>query len=359
MAEIYPGYGGGSGLFGDFVPTPTNALSLYNRPLAHRSSLLPIGTYDNGDGTESAGLAWPELFTSAKEAAEVPGRLLSGDQNQAMTEDDLHRTGLNAAGLMMGGGLLAPRPANALAMSGGRIAEEGAAGAALDMSTQHPGFDVWHGSPHDFDKFSLDHIGNGEGAQAYGHGLYFAESKDVATGYRDTLSNSRGLAPHPPPAATGNTLRDQLNALQSLQASAADGAFGLDSPGYLYQSRINADPEHFLDWDKPLSQQSENVRDVFSRVQQAPDIPGQLGYYRLAGDLTGTKSISSPEVATKLREAGIPGIRYLDGGSRSAGEGSRNYVVFDDRLIDTLHKWRGDQQLYSTGFPLPNDNQSR
>lgn len=27
-------------------------------------------------------------------------------------------------------------------------------------------------------------------------------------------------------------------------------------------------------------------------------------------------------------EAGIPGLRYLDRGSRSLGEGTRNYVIF-------------------------------
>jgi len=43
--------------------------------------------------------------------------------------------------------------------------------------------------------------------------------------------------------------------------------------------------------------------------------------------------------AQALREAGIPGIKYLDAGSRSAGEGSRNFVVFDDSLIDILRKY--------------------
>jgi hypothetical protein len=44
-----------------------------------------------------------------------------------------------------------------------------------------------------------------------------------------------------------------------------------------------------------------------------------------------------------LRDAGIPGIRYLDQGSRAAGEGSRNYVMFDDSLIEILRKygWAG------------------
>ena len=44
--------------------------------------------------------------------------------------------------------------------------------------------EAWHGSPHKFDKFSMDQIGTGEGAQAYGHGLYFADEIDVAKGYQ-------------------------------------------------------------------------------------------------------------------------------------------------------------------------------
>src|SRR5574337_228013 len=47
---------------------------------------------------------------------------------------------------------------------------------------------AWHGSPHDFDRFSLDKIGTGEGAQAYGHGLYFAGAKEVAEWYKHNLS---------------------------------------------------------------------------------------------------------------------------------------------------------------------------
>ena len=32
-----------------------------------------------------------------------------------------------------------------------------------------------HGTPHDFTKFQLEKIGTGEGAQAFGYGLYFTE----------------------------------------------------------------------------------------------------------------------------------------------------------------------------------------
>ena len=42
-----------------------------------------------------------------------------------------------------------------------------------------------------------------------------------------------------------------------------------------------------------------------------------------------------------LQEQGVPGIRYLDEGSRTAGEGSRNYVVFpgNEHLISILKKY--------------------
>ena len=41
----------------------------------------------------------------------------------------------------------------------------------------------------------------------------------------------------------------------------------------------------------------------------------------------------------QFQRAGIPGIKYLDQGSRAAGEGSRNYVVFDDKLVSIVKKY--------------------
>jgi len=54
-----------------------------------------------------------------------------------------------------------------------------------------PGIIAFHGSGADFDEFRLEMIGTGEGAQAYGYGLYFTDSEDIAKFYRDALS-SRG-----------------------------------------------------------------------------------------------------------------------------------------------------------------------
>lgn len=43
---------------------------------------------------------------------------------------------------------------------------------------------VAHGSKHLIDRFSIDKIGTGEGGQAFGYGLYFADRKMVATHYQ-------------------------------------------------------------------------------------------------------------------------------------------------------------------------------
>ena len=40
-----------------------------------------------------------------------------------------------------------------------------------------------------------------------------------------------------------------------------------------------------------------------------------------------------------LGRLGIPGVKYLDASSRGVGEGTRNYVVFDDRLISIVRKY--------------------
>ena len=204
-----------------------------------------------------------------------------------------------------------------------------------------PGFDVWHGSPHDFDKFELSKIGSGEGAQAFGHGLYFAENPNVAKGYQADLASAVNT-PEMTAAKVldyhGGDLDDALNYYGRLIDSAyADrnidhardllrGKAALASPstlpspgGYLYQARIKADPGQFLDWET-----------------LSPEAQAQM---------------KTQEGAAAYRDQGYHGIRYFDHGSRAGNEGTRNYVVFDDSIVNTIHKWRGDQQLYSDGLP--------
>lgn len=50
---------------------------------------------------------------------------------------------------------------------------------------------AWQGSPHLFDKFALSAIGTGEGAQAHGWGLYFAQVRAIGEKYRTALLQNR------------------------------------------------------------------------------------------------------------------------------------------------------------------------
>ena len=47
---------------------------------------------------------------------------------------------------------------------------------------------AWHGSPHDFVEFLLSAIGTGEGAQAHGWGLYFAQNRRTSEEYKKRLA---------------------------------------------------------------------------------------------------------------------------------------------------------------------------
>ena len=268
--------------------------------------------------------------------------------------------------------------------------------AAKDLAK---GIRAYHGSPHDFEKFSLDKIGTGEGAQAYGHGLYFAENEGVARSYRDQLSDyssawawSGKAQPTPEQAAMVERLKQPnpytgepmtLDALdldyykagvsarrmlsseytpdsaraglqQTIEKSqkarevlkTLRGNVEFKDPGHMYEVNINAHPDDFLDWDKPLSQQSEKVRKAIEAGvgDKANDPIFRRMFLEsgkgegLMGALAGAK-YDKAAAANKLREAGIPGVRYLDQGSRGAGEGSRNYAVWDDSIIQILRKY--------------------
>jgi hypothetical protein len=142
---------------------------------------------------------------------------------------------------------------------------------------------------------------------------------------------------------------------------------GTPYQGRMYEVNINADPEHFLDWDKPLSEQHPKVQEIIPQLNQykvaqtgktwevrhpggwVPN--GAKSYYRseaaaqsAADEMNAQRHISdlvpmTADAAAKLRDAGIPGIKYLDQGSRGVGNGTHNYVVFDDKLIDIARKY--------------------
>ena len=105
------------------------------------------------------------------------------------------------------------------------------------------------------------------------------------------------------------------------------------SGGSMYEVNLRTNPERLLDWDKPLAGQSAGVREALKAVPWGEPYVNSIV---LTGGQIAPKTV---EGAAQLRKSGIDGIRYLDGGSRAAGTGSSNYVIFDDKLIDLLRRY--------------------
>jgi len=240
------------------------------------------------------------------------------------------------------------------------------------------GIRAYHGSPHDFDRFSMDKIGTGEGAQAYGHGLYFAENEGVARNYRDALQfkapvQADGSAPAGPMAIVANAVRDARKYPEPERSDAlrrwldeteamASGPYAppdmlqsvkearrlidsgevkpdLGPAGRMYEVDINASPDEFLDWDKPLSEQPESIRRALLSDERMQDVLAMRewsgseyeppsGEWVLKGDAgdSAYRMLSDEfggydKAAEALRAAGIKGIRYKDAGSRATSGG--------------------------------------
>jgi hypothetical protein len=215
---------------------------------------------------------------------------------------------------------------------------------------------VYHGSPHKFDKFDASKIGTGEGAQAYGHGLYFAESPAVAREYQTKLSSTDGaknlaskyggvdggiaeatrrIENYKQLIANGGggDLRRANSMLAISEKNLADLTAmkaGLpENTGAFYKVDLPDEQiAKMLDWDKPLSQQAPEVQAALSKTPLPPETTGAEAYEWLQQIGGGTKEKSQAFASRHLLEQGIPGIRYLDADSRAAGQGTSNFVVF-------------------------------
>ncbi|HPM70124.1 MAG TPA: PLxRFG domain-containing protein [Smithellaceae bacterium] len=249
---------------------------------------------------------------------------------------------------------------------------QGGAGRGLD---EYYKVAAWHGSPYDFDKFSKDKIGTGEGAQAYGYGLYFAGKREVAEFYKKRLSSNNDDSPGSAAewvkyyGSKENALKsakgqydNELRFFAGREKEIADvhktykkliSELETYSPGRLYQVELAPDEDEYLLWDKPLSEQNEKVKPAFIEAMKKKALP-ELGNpdindarYNLRNTVTGAylyhtlnNAFGSQKAASDyLHSLGIRGIKYLDGTSRNKGEGDYNYVIFSDEDVDIKEKY--------------------
>lgn len=120
---------------------------------------------------------------------------------------------------------------------------------------------VWHGSPHrGIQQFSTEKIGTGEGAQAYGWGLYFASKRAIAEHYRKILSGFfyAGTDANEEWFVFSDDDKKISGPYGTPDEASSAAEEAQKKAGQLYEVEIPEDSE-LLMWDKPISEQNGKI----------------------------------------------------------------------------------------------------
>ena len=249
---------------------------------------------------------------------------------------------------------------------------------------------AFHGTPAGpFNKFEKEFIGEGEGHQAYGHGMYFAENPKVAKEYQKNLAgrtfNEQDLIDYWQPGSirksyaghdrviaydpkTGNVTvqgivknkdgewvndwqypRPRIHSTWP-ETKEFEKAVGRPVPlaGSLY--KVDIPDEHIpkmLDWDLPLSQQHPSIHAAIEK-----NMPDLYGHFLVPNTKSGEwlhnhldyKLGGQKEAAEYLNSIGIPGIKYNDSMSRNplspayGDKPTKNFVSFQPEEVKILER---------------------
>jgi hypothetical protein len=288
---------------------------------------------------------------------------------------------------------------------------------------------AYHGSPHKFDVFDLSKIGTGEGFQAFGHGLYFGGEPEVGENYKAMAK----LRPSPLPPEKdsiaydmemehgyGEYLKENIERHEKIAGPEdedyadelirneidpfaietftdpsgtrtfyefKDGSgYEFDSElmtltpsgerkGYLYEVELDVKPEELIDFDAPISEQPDSLKekvtnvlkemypheDKLQAVYRAYDLkPIESRFKRELDDImkgSGWNFVGrvesymnnqfkppgynhEREAAKLLLKHGIKGLKYKPGLFSPTGKipetAKPNYVIYDDSLVNIL-----------------------
>lgn len=238
------------------------------------------------------------------------------------------------------------------------------------------GLTAYHGTPHTIKgKFDISKVGTGEGAQAYGHGMYFAESPDVARTYatdrsyvgkfmagtpdktawdaqriaQDTLNvhgdnaveqlqktlKANSYSKNPQQTQANKQLEDAIDILKTNQLQPTGNLYKVDIPDEYIPN--------MLDYDKPLNQQTNIINNILSKNsgftgQTKREIQELVKQGAKGEDLIKLFGKDQKELSEELSNLGIKGIRYKDAMSRGADEGTSNFVVFEPSNVKILEQ---------------------
>ena len=270
--------------------------------------------------------------------------------------------------------------------------------AKVEAPTKNkPGIIAFHGSGADFDEFKLDMIGTGEGGQAFGYGLYFTDEESIAKFYKDASKETNYIQLQGKPLDSvytadneekfsnyviENFKPDEHDDVYSVIDNLGQGLLSIDDAdamaqtslnktqislykkirndltveelpeGKIYQVNLAPQQNELLDYDLQLKEQPKILSAIDEVHGDSEIILKQLNLdpeTATGGDLIKAlagivqTAESSKAAAEWMEKAGIPGIKYRAAGSRTSNitedNAKRNYVIFDDKLIDIIKKY--------------------
>jgi hypothetical protein len=239
--------------------------------------------------------------------------------------------------------------------------------------------EAWHGTPHKIEgNFDISKVGTGEGSQAFGHGMYFAENPAVAKGYVNAAPFKGNKAKELPEHAW-----EEIGPIMQKYNISGDMPIGKDeatalsemlfehgkkmtpteksvfekwggATGNLY--KVDIPDEHIpnmLDWDKPLKKQPIALNAIRNAItddkilksfdeQVAKGMVGKDAYENWVNlNWVGENGMptfkTDKEASQKLNDLGIKGIKFFD-------EKSRSRSIIDAELDNLLEKHNNNIQ---------------
>jgi hypothetical protein len=247
--------------------------------------------------------------------------------------------------------------------------------------------EAWHGSPYRFDKFSLSKMGTGEGAQAFGWGLYFTDLESIARSYKSKLSQKENYELWLRDTTVENKIEelyedldratiskyefinnkisfleellrtwdynkaiDEVNANPSVVkwADIHVKPFVENDLGTLYKVSLHEgktpDQYTWLEWDKKVSKDltiklTNAINNSLNLTSSEKEALLPINSFDSASDLYRRLSdfIGQKEASLLLLENGIDGVKYpaesISSGATSDTARGFNYVVFDENAV--------------------------
>ena len=232
---------------------------------------------------------------------------------------------------------------------------------------------TYHGTGASFSEFDFDHMGEGEGSQAFGWGGYVTSSKKIGKNYATLMDNDPSRAYYRIQHSNGTRFAKKYPTLESFlhgdkQIAMNDKFTEQEKIDYYNEMKKLAEPYHnlyevdipddngsnYLDWDAPLTDKQKNtiIKELRRLKIDFADFK-KRGFY-FEGSFGGNsydflmyalrktkkwKDVNASRAVSKfLSSLGYTGIKYKAGRNfGGAEEGDTNYVIFkpeDMKIVD-------------------------